>query len=84
MSLVPCRACGHQVDTSALACPGCGATDPGKKISRQKRDAISFAIQLTFWLIVLAVVGRFLIHNMLPMAKQFLTKPTIEQSQDTR
>jgi len=30
MPLVPCRACEHQVDTSALACPQCGATDPAK------------------------------------------------------
>ena len=84
MSLVPCRACGHQVDTSALACPGCGATDPGRKISRQKREVIHFAIQLTFWLIVLAIGARFLVHAMLPMAKQFLSKPAIEQSQDNR
>mgnify|MGYP006178364251 CR=1 FL=1 len=40
MPLVPCRACGHTVDTSAEACPGCGATDPGRKMSRQQHDLI--------------------------------------------
>jgi hypothetical protein len=45
MSLVECRACGHQVDTSALACPGCGATDPGKSISRQQRNGRVLIIQ---------------------------------------
>lgn len=46
MSLVPCRACGHQVDTSAQACPGCGATNPGRKMSRQQSDFIILLIQL--------------------------------------
>ena len=46
MSLVPCRACGHQVDTSAEACPGCGATNPGRKLSRQQHDLIVLLIQL--------------------------------------
>ena len=41
MPLVPCRACGHQVDTSALACPRCGATDPSRKISRQQLEEIA-------------------------------------------
>jgi hypothetical protein len=46
MSLVPCRACGHKVDTSAEACPGCGATNPGRKLSRQKHDLIVLLIQM--------------------------------------
>ena len=53
MPLVPCRACGHQVDTSALACPRCGATDPAKKISRQRRELRNFVIQTIFWLSLL-------------------------------
>ncbi|MDR1709767.1 MAG: hypothetical protein LBS70_08620 [Candidatus Accumulibacter sp.] len=35
MPLVPCRACEHQVDTSALACPQCGATNPGQEASNR-------------------------------------------------
>ena len=46
MTLVACRACGHQVDTSAEACPGCGATNPGRKLSRQKHDLIVLLTQL--------------------------------------
>ena len=46
MSLVPCRACEHLVDTSALACPQCGATDPGCKISRQQRDRRRLVVQI--------------------------------------
>lgn len=84
MSLVPCRACGHQVDTSALACPGCGATDPGRKISRQQRDAISFAIQLTIWLILLGFGSWYLMRTMVPLAKQFITKTHNEQVQNPR
>jgi len=53
MSLVPCRACGHQVDTSALACPGCGATDPGHKISRQERDLRLLLVQLVIGVAIL-------------------------------
>lgn len=29
MALVNCRECGHEVSTSALACPHCGAPRPG-------------------------------------------------------
>ena len=63
MSLVPCRACGHQVDTSALACPRCGATDPGCKISRQQRNAIYFVVQLVFWSAALGFGGWYAWHT---------------------
>ncbi len=81
MSLVPCRACGHQVDTSALACPGCGATDPGKKISRQTRNAIGFSLQLVFWLAVLGFGGWYAKTTLIPMARQYITKPQPETPQ---
>lgn len=84
MSLVPCRACGHQVDTSALACPGCGATDPASRISRQQRNAISFAIQLVFWLAVLSACGWYIWTTVVPMAKQYITKQPTEQVQSPR
>ncbi len=81
MSLVPCRACGHQVDTSALACPGCGATDPGKKISRQTRNAIGFSLQLVFWLAVLGFGGWYTKTMLIPMDRQYITKPQPETPQ---
>lgn len=74
MSLVPCRACSHQVDTSALACPRCGATDPAKKISRQQRNARSLAIQTVVWLCLLGAGGWYLWTSVIPMLKQFLLK----------
>ena len=83
MSLMPCRACGHQVDTSALACPQCGATDPAKKISRQQRNAISFAVQLIVWLAMLGIGGWYVWNTTIPWAKQFLVKPQTEQTQNS-
>ena len=74
MPLVPCRDCGHQVDTSALACPGCGATDPGKKISRQQRNLIVFFVQTVFWLCVLGIGGIYVWQNWIPPLKQFVVK----------
>ena len=84
MSLVPCRACAHQVDTSALACPRCGATDPAKKISRQQRNAIAFVFQLIFWLGVLGFGGWYVVHTVIPMAKQFVVKPPLDPSTNGR
>lgn len=78
MSLVSCRACGHQVDTSALACPRCGATDPGSKISRQQRNAIYFAIQLIIWSAILGFGGWYVWHSLIPLAKQYIVKPVAE------
>ncbi len=72
MSLVPCRACDHQVDTSALACPQCGATDPAKRISRQQRNIISFVIQLIVWLTLLGFGGWYVWNTVVPMAKQYI------------
>ena len=84
MSLVPCRACSHQVDTSALACPRCGATDPAKKISRQQRDVISFTLQLIVWLTLLGFGGWQVWKTTIPWAKQLIAKPQAEQTQSNR
>ena len=84
MSLVPCRACSHQVDTSALACPRCGATDPAKKISRQQRDVISFTLQLIVWLTLLGFGGWQVWKTTIPWAKQLIAKPQAEQTQNNR
>ena len=80
MSLVPCRACAHQVDTSALACPSCGATDPGKKISRQQRNAIGFVVQLIVWATLLGFGGWYVWTTVIPLAKQYLVKPQPDQA----
>lgn len=75
MSLVPCRACGHQVDTSALACPGCGATNPGRKMSKQQSDLIVLLIQLILGFALLAG-GVTVAWNVVgPILKTQLTKP---------
>ena len=74
MPLVPCRACTHQVDTSALACPGCGATDPAKKISRQQRDGITLVIQLVVGLSLLGLGGWYVWNGVIPMVKQHMVK----------
>jgi hypothetical protein len=75
MSLVECRACGHQVDTSALACPGCGATDPGKAISRQQRNGRTLIIQWIIGLSLLGIGGWYVGNVVIPMVKQQLVKP---------
>lgn len=74
MSLVSCRACGHQVDTSALACPGCGATDPARKISRQQRDGRTLIIQLAVGLSLLGLGGWYVWNGVIPMVKQQMSK----------
>ena len=79
MSLVPCRACEHQVDTSALACPRCGATDPARKISRQHRNLIYLVVQTILWLSVLGFGGWYVWKNVIPAVKQFISKPQTEQ-----
>lgn len=84
MSLVPCRACGHMVDTSALACPECGATDPAHKISRQQRNAISFVVQFAVICGLLALAGWFVVHTVIPMARDIIFKPQAEQQQGNR
>lgn len=75
MSLVPCRACGYQVDTSALACPKCGATDPGSRISRQQRNAITTTIQVLLIAVVLGWGGWTVWQTVVPMARELLAKP---------
>jgi len=75
MSLVPCRACDHQVDTSALACPQCGATDPARKISRQRRNARNFVIQALIWLTLISFGGWYVWTTVIPLVKQYIVKP---------
>ena len=78
MPLVPCRACGYEVDTSALACPKCGATDPGWKFSRQKRNAVLFVVQLVFWLGLIGIGAWYVSHTLVPIAKQYIVRPQNE------
>lgn len=80
MPLVACRACEHQVDTSALACPQCGATDPAKKISRQRRNMRNFILQTLIWLCLLGAGGWYVWHTVIPMVKQYIVKPQNEPS----
>ena len=75
MSLVPCRACGHQVDTSAQACPGCGATNPGRKMSRQQHDLIVLLIQLVVGTALVLAVSSWAWKEVGPIVKAQLAKP---------
>lgn len=77
MSLHPCRGCGYQVDISAQACPKCGATDPAKKISRQKREARSFLLQLMIGLCLLGSTGWVVWHEVVPIVKAIVIKPSL-------
>ncbi|MEY2632151.1 MAG: hypothetical protein RIR00_805 [Pseudomonadota bacterium] len=78
MALVPCRSCSHQVDTSAQACPGCGATNPGSRLSKQQSDFLWFVAQ---WL-----VGAFILYTLAswgwdtvrPYVRQFVVKQQVE------
>ena len=81
MSLLPCRACGHQVDIPALACPRCGATDPARKISRQQRDFRYFILQLLIWISLLGFGSWYVWHSVIPTVRQFINKPPTEQVQ---
>lgn len=76
MSLVACRACGHKVDTSAQACPGCGATNPGRKMSRQMHDFIVLMIQLIIGTAVLVAGGTMVWNTVGPIVKSQLAKPS--------
>ena len=80
MPLVACRACAHKVDTSALACPGCGATDPGKNLSRQQRDLIKWLIQLVFWGFVLLFGAIYVHKTLIPLAQSYLGKQQTSES----
>ena len=82
MALVHCRACEHQVDTSALACPSCGATDPGHKISRQQRNLITTTIQVIVFVIAVTWAGSYAWKTFVPMAKEALARPQ-QQMQPT-
>jgi hypothetical protein len=75
MSLVPCRACKHQVDTSAEACPSCGATNPGRKMSRQQHDLIVLLIQLILGTALVIGGGTMAWNAVGPVIKQQLNKP---------
>lgn len=74
MTLVPCRACGHQVDTSAIACPGCGATNPGHKMSKQQSDMIVLLIQLIVGFALLVGVCSYAWHAVGPLIKSQVNK----------
>lgn len=78
MPLVPCRACSHEVDTSALACPQCGATDPANKLSRQQRNVRIFFIQLVLWLALIGISGWYIWHDLIPAVRQYISKSQIE------
>ncbi len=82
MSLVPCRACGHKVDTSAEACPGCGATNPGRKLSRQKHDLIVLLIQMALGAALLFVGGTLAWNAVGPIIKQQMLKPVAHMDKD--
>ena len=82
MSLVPCRACGREVDTSALACPQCGATDPGRKFSRQQRNFVVGLVQLLVAAVLLGWGGWYVWKTAVPMVKEVLGRPQAEQTQD--
>ena len=82
MSLVPCRACGHEVDTSALACPQCGATDPGHKLSRQQRNLVVSLTQLLIAVILLVWGGSYVWKTTVPMIKEILGRPQTEQARE--
>ena len=84
MPLVPCRACGHSVDISALACPQCGATDPAHKLSRQQRNAIAWAIQLFVIACLLGWGAWYVSNTIVPMARELIIKPQPEPSQSGR
>jgi hypothetical protein len=75
MPLVPCRACGHTVDTSAEACPGCGATNPGRKMSRQQHDLIVLLIQLIIGTALVVAAGSWVWNTVGPIVKSQLVKP---------
>jgi hypothetical protein len=75
MPLVPCRACGHTVDISAEACPGCGATNPGRKMSRQQHDLIVLLIQLIVGTALVVAAGSWVWNTVGPMVKSQLAKP---------
>ncbi len=75
MSLVPCRACSHTVDTSAEACPGCGATNPGRKLSRQQHDLIVLLIQLIIGTALVVAAGSWVWNTVGPIIKQQMAKP---------
>lgn len=75
MSLVPCRACAHKVDISAEACPGCGATNPGRKMSRQQSDLIVLLIQLIVGFALVIGGGTLAWNAVGPIVKAQLAKP---------
>lgn len=85
MPLVPCRACKHQVDTSAVACPRCGATDPARKISRQQREFRAFIVQTVLWVALLGAGAWYGWNVGIPMLRQLFNKPAVvEQTQSEK
>ena len=57
-----------------MACPGCGATDPGRRISRQRRNAITFTIQLIVGISLLVGGGMYLWREFAPTIKAAIVK----------
>lgn len=41
MTVSPCNACGHQIATTALACPNCGAPGPGHHTAQKQRQGLA-------------------------------------------
>lgn len=74
MALVACRACEHQVDTSALACPKCGATRPGHWLSAQWFHLIMLIIELAVGFGVLYAVGTKVWQEVGPIIKTQMEK----------
>lgn len=75
MSLVPCRACNYTVDTTAIACPSCGATNPGHKLSRQQHDLIIWLIQVIVGCTIVYMGVSAAWKAVGPIVKQQLVKP---------
>jgi hypothetical protein len=82
MPLVHCRACNHEVDTSALACPQCGATNPGHKLSRQQWNFIVSLIQGIIVITLLGWGGWHVWNTTVPMIKEVLGRSQAEQAQE--
>ena len=57
------------------ACPGCGATNPGRKMSRQQHDLIVLLIQLIIGTALVVAAGSWVWNTVGPIVKQQMSKP---------